>query len=92
MKRLLVVVLLAFGCAASNCSQPSPIPTPTPTAATACDNLARLGCADGTAPNCVQILQQIIDQHMTRTPVNLSCLTSAATLDAAIGCGAVVCK
>jgi len=90
MKRLLAVCLLSLACTASTCAGVQPIPTPTPTAATACDNLARLGCADGLAPNCVQILQQMLDQRMT--PVNLSCLTSAADLATARGCGAVVCE
>ena len=90
MKRLLLSALLAFGCAASNCSQPQPIPTPTATAASACANLKKLNCADGTAPNCVQILQQMLDQRMT--PVTLSCLTVAPDLATARGCGAVVCE
>lgn len=90
MKRLLVFCLFSLACTASTCAGIQPTPTPQATAATACDNLSKLGCADGTAPNCVQMLQKIIDDHMTT--VNLSCLTAAGSIPAAVACGAVVCE
>ena len=93
MKRLLAFVVLAFLATASNCgTSPQPVPTPTVDAGSpysaACANLAALGCADGTAPNCASVLQQMVDGRMSRT-LNLSCLATATTKAAAEQCGAL---
>ena len=91
MKRFLFALAIAFsGCAATCATGIQPGPSPIPTAATACDNLARIGCSDGTAPNCALVLQQVVDSRMT--PINLGCLTGAADVAAAIKCGGVACQ
>ncbi|MGO9663645.1 MAG: hypothetical protein ACLP66_10085 [Polyangia bacterium] len=93
MKRLLAFVVLAFLATASNCgTSPQPVPTPTTDAgniySVACANLAAIGCADGTAPNCAALLGQMVDGRMSRT-LNLSCLATATTKAAAEQCGAL---
>jgi len=93
MKRFLFALAIAFsGCAATCATGIQPGPSPIPTAATACDNLAHIGCSDGTAPNCVVVLQQVIDGRMTQKPINLGCLTGAADVAAAVACGGVSCE
>jgi hypothetical protein len=86
--------LLPIYTTASNCAGTQPIPTPTVDAgspyAAACANLASLGCADGTAPNCAAILGQMVSGRMTT--VNLPCLTAAKDIPSAVACGAVLCK
>ena len=91
MKRFVFWIALWFvGCGATCATGIQPGPSPIPTVATACDNLAHIGCSDGTAPNCVTVLQQMIDQRMTR--IDLGCLTGAQTVDAALACGGVLCQ
>lgn len=91
MKRFCLLLAVSFcGCAATCATGIQPGPSPIPTAATACDNLAHIGCADGLASNCVTVLQQIIDGRMAR--IDLGCLTGAASIDVALACGGVVCR
>ena len=93
MKCLCLLLAIAFsGCGATCATGIQPGPSPIPTAATACDNLAHIGCSDGTAPNCVVVLQQVIDGRMTQKPINLGCLTGAADVAAAVACGGVSCE
>lgn len=93
MKRLLAFVVLAFLATASNCgTSPQPVPTPTTDAgniySVACANLAAIGCADGTAPNCAALLGQMVDGRMSRT-LDVQCLATATTKAAAEQCGAL---
>ena len=91
MKRFCLLLAISFcGCAATCATGIQPGPSPIPTAATACDNLEHIGCADGLAPNCALVLQQVIDGRMTR--IDLGCLTCAADVAAAIKCGGVACQ
>ena len=98
MKTILALLFVAVFSAASNCGT-----TTTPDAATAgdatppvniysaaCANLAAIGCADGTAPNCAAILGQMVSGRMTT--VNLPCLTAAKDIPSAVACGAALCK
>ena len=93
MRTILVLLFVVAFSTASNCgTSPQPVPTPTVDAGSpysaACANLAALGCADGTAPNCASVLQQMVDGRMSRT-LNLSCLATATTKAAAEQCGAL---
>ena len=91
MKRFCLLLAVSFcGCAATCATGIQPGPGPIPTAATACDNLAHIGCTDGLAPNCALVLQQVVDSRMT--PINLGCLTGAADVATAIKCGGVACQ
>jgi hypothetical protein len=93
MKRLIFYVSMWFvGCGATCATgiQPGPGPQPIPTAATACDNLALRGCPSGIAQSCVVVLQQMVDEHITR--IDLGCLTGAQTQDAVRACGGVTCQ
>ena len=91
MRRFIFALTVSFcGCGATCATGIQPGPQPPPPAATACDNLARLGCPGGIDSTCVVILQQMVDQHMTR--IDLGCLTGAQTQDAARACGGVTCR
>jgi hypothetical protein len=72
--------LLPIYTTASNCAGTQPIPTPTVDAgspyAAACANLAAIGCADGTAPNCQTMLQTMVSERMSRT-LDIGKLTTA---------------
>jgi hypothetical protein len=89
----LALLLGAIFATGSNCgTTPQPVPTPTVDAgspyAAACSNLAAIGCADGTAPNCPAILSQMVAGRMSRT-LDVACLTTATTKEAAEKCGAL---
>ena len=93
MRTILALLFVAVFATASNCgTSPQPVPTPTVDAgspyAAACANLAAIGCADGTAPNCPAILGQMVASRMSRT-LDVPCLTTATTKAAAEACGAL---
>lgn len=92
MKRLLFLAISLCSCGATCATgfQPGPGPQPIPTAATACDNLALRGCPSGIAQSCVVVLQQMVNEHITR--IDLGCLTGAQTQDAVRACGGVTCQ
>ena len=89
MKCLVILCLLALACTATTCASVQPTPTPAATVETACENLGKMGCADGLAPNCVQVLQYVVYRRVT--PVDLKCLTLAPDFEAARACGGVAC-
>ena len=57
--------------------------------ASACDNLAALGCQDGIDPGCVSACRHVLSTHMTK--LDTMCLTSAHSKSAAVACGGVAC-
>lgn len=80
---------------------PPPAPTPTPPPPTPgdkfdamCANLAKLGCAEGSAANCATSARVGGTSFGGRSPltyVPVDCLTKAATKSAARACGFVKC-
>jgi len=66
-----------------------PVPVVNASPATACANLARLGCPEGLASNCPSVLARVVDAHLTN--VSLSCLSLAQHVTDVQACGAVAC-
>ena len=93
MRTIFALLFVATFATASNCgTSPQPVPTPTTDAgniySVACANLAAIGCADGTAPNCAALLGQMVAGRMSRT-LDVQCLATATTKAAAEKCGAL---
>ncbi len=60
------------------------------TPVSACSNLAAQGCLEGADPACPVALAKMIDAGIGG-PIDLTCLTSATSKDAARACGGVSC-
>ena len=77
---------------------PTPAPAPTPVPAPgdayddACNNLQKIGCSDGKPSNCAASMRLADQTAVTRTPIKVSCLTTAKSVSAAKACGFVTCK
>lgn len=84
------VVIIMFLLSADNCSSTQVVPTPLVNYQLACQNLSKLGCPIGLDVKCSVTLQMENEQHLTN--IDVDCLTTATTQDAAIGCGGVSCQ
>ena len=80
MRARLLAIALLLSCATA----PPICHPPAATVETACENLGKMGCADGLRPDCMQVLQYRV---YTRAPVDLQCLTLAPDFEAARACG-----
>lgn len=67
----------------------APVDASSPSA-TACANLAALGCTEGKAANCAATIDHVLAEHLTT--VNVACLSGAKTKAAAHACGFVECR
>lgn len=92
MKRLALV----FAVLLTACPPASSPPTPDADAASApsspaaaCSHLAAIGCIEGADTHCAAVLEHVVDAGLT--PINVRCLASASTKEAARSCGGVSC-
>ncbi len=59
------------------------------TSASACANLAAVGCIEGRAPDCAAAIDRAVAQRITR--VDVSCLSTKKTKAQLRACGFVTC-
>jgi hypothetical protein len=89
MRTLFVALMLTL----SACVTPTPVPPPPGPGpdvyASACANLARLKCDEGSKPNCASVMQRA--QESAITDMRPVCLSMAPTKEAARACGSVRC-
>lgn len=80
--------LVAFcGCATITPVPPAPPPE---IYATACANLAKLGCPEGVDEACAATMQKA--QEARLVDLKPACLAGAASVEAARSCGSVTCS
>lgn len=75
---------------ASDAAPPPPPQDASTPSATACANLAAVGCAEGKVSNCAATLDHVVATKLTT--VDVPCLASRKTKAELRACGFVECK
>jgi len=92
MRVLLVAAFVSF----LACVTPAPLPPPPGPSpdvyASACANLAAIGCPEGARPNCARVMQDAQEAHLTDLhPECLAGLAKTASKEEARACESVRC-